>query len=402
MNSGGLIEGAGMFELMRGDQMHVICDFLARYVRKLHSDLYIKNILTKKAGLTFLDLIGPSDVSYVISLIENSKEVWSQAVSNGTNVDDTAGGEGGEKKAKPKFTTGEGKKRVFGETVWNKSGRLFFQRGVENWRKAFDSTTEEYKILREAWEKWVDERANQMVLGKWSRKTMKSVLATRKKKVQAGVSPQQGERGEGGDEDDEEVVKKVRYDSDVEFDQPYYDGDEDAGDEDGEVGAMDEEDGGSVDSNLVGEGEGYNGNDNDESSQSSGNEDDEEVNNLNQAFMEEEATSTGRATTTATARGMTMTMGRVATTTMTGRVAATMTGRAATTSTGRVVAMTAAATGERPAKQTRARAPMTTGTAAARSQGGHVNQKKRKATEPTIESPRTLTMRTRNEGVRKK
>ncbi len=217
MNSGGLIEGASMFELMRGDPMYVICDFLARYVRKLHSDLYIKNKLSKKAGLTFLDLIGPSDVSYVISLIENSKEVWSQAVSNGTNVDDTAGGEEGEKKAKPKFTTGEGKKRVFGETVWNKSGRLFFQQGVENWSKAFDSTTEEYKILREAWEKWVDERANQMVLGKWSRKTMKSVLATRKKKVQAGVSPRQGERGEGGDEDDEEVVKKVRYDSDVDL-----------------------------------------------------------------------------------------------------------------------------------------------------------------------------------------
>ena len=58
VNSGGLIEGAGMFELMRGDQMHVICDFLARYVRKLHSDLYIKNKLGKKAGLTFLDLIG--------------------------------------------------------------------------------------------------------------------------------------------------------------------------------------------------------------------------------------------------------------------------------------------------------------------------------------------------------
>jgi hypothetical protein len=33
------------------------------------------------------------------------------------------------------------------------------------------------------------------------------------------------------------VVKKVRYDFDVEFDQLYDDGDEDAGDEDGEVGA---------------------------------------------------------------------------------------------------------------------------------------------------------------------
>jgi hypothetical protein len=40
-NSGGLIEGAAMFEaLRRGDRMSVICDFLARYLRKLHSDLY--------------------------------------------------------------------------------------------------------------------------------------------------------------------------------------------------------------------------------------------------------------------------------------------------------------------------------------------------------------------------
>ena len=122
---------------------------------------------------------------------------------------------------------------------------------------------------------------------------------------------------------------------------------------------------------------------------------------------------TGRATTAATARGMMTTTGRVSTMTMTGRAAATTMGRVVATMTGRVVAMTgwvamtAAAMGERPAKQTRARAPtmtpatMTTGAAAAQSRGGHVNQKKRKATEPTIESPHTLTMRTRYEGVRK-
>ena len=117
---------------------------------------------------------------------------------------------------------------------------------------------------------------------------------------------------------------------------------------------------------------------------------------------------TGRATTAATTRGMMTTTGRVSTMTMTGRAAATTMGRVVTKMTGRVVAMTgwvamtAAAMGERPAKQTRARAPtMTTGAAAAQSRGGHVNQKKRKATEPTIESPHTLTMRTRYEGVRK-
>jgi len=35
VNLGGLIEGAAMFEALRGDPMGVICDFLARYLRKL-------------------------------------------------------------------------------------------------------------------------------------------------------------------------------------------------------------------------------------------------------------------------------------------------------------------------------------------------------------------------------
>jgi hypothetical protein len=214
VNLGCLIVGAEMFEALRGGPIDLICDFLARCVWKLYSNLYIKTKLSK-LGLSFLDHISPSDITYVITLIENSKEVWCQAISDGTN-DDTAGGEEGEKKApKPRFTSWEGKKRrVFGETVWNKAGRLFFQQGVENWSKAFDKTSEEYKILCKAWDKWVDKKANQMVLGKWTKKTMQSVLAmrkkkaTRKKRVEAGVSPQQGRRGAGSDEDGGEVVKK--------------------------------------------------------------------------------------------------------------------------------------------------------------------------------------------------
>jgi hypothetical protein len=63
------------------------------------------------------------------------------------------------------------------------------------------------------------------------------------------------------------------------------------------------------------------------------------------------------------------------------------------------VAMTAAVTGERLAKQTRARAATMTGGLAAPSGGARVNPKRWKATEPTIESPRTLTMKTRYDGV---
>jgi hypothetical protein len=194
--------------------MNCICDFLACYVRKLHSDQYSKKKLSAaKPGLSFLDIIGPSDISYVICLIKNSSNVWWQAISDGTNGDDTAGGEVVEKKAKPCFTlSGEGMKRVFGETVWNKAGRLFFQRGVKNWRQAYDKKTEEYKILlHEAWEEWVDKKANHMVLAKWTRKkTMQSVLATRKKRVEADISPQCGRWGEENDEDGaEKVVEKV-------------------------------------------------------------------------------------------------------------------------------------------------------------------------------------------------
>ena len=75
-----------------------------------------------------------------------------------------------------------------------------------------------------------------------------------------------------------------------------------------------------------------------------------------------------------------------------GRVAMTMMARAAMTTTGWVV-MTAAAMGERPVKQTRARAATMMGVAAAPSKGARVNPKKTKATEPT------LAMKTRYDGV---
>ena len=53
-------------------------DFFARYVRRVHSDDFTKKTLFKNPQTSFVDIIGPSDIAYIISIIKNSGEVWDQ------------------------------------------------------------------------------------------------------------------------------------------------------------------------------------------------------------------------------------------------------------------------------------------------------------------------------------
>jgi hypothetical protein len=79
-----------------------IYDFFASYVWKLHSDRYTKTTLNANHGQSFLDLIGPSDVAYVICLIKNSTGVWSHdpsAVAEDDGAEVTV--------PKPLYTRGE-------------------------------------------------------------------------------------------------------------------------------------------------------------------------------------------------------------------------------------------------------------------------------------------------------
>ena len=85
-------------------------DFFARYVRRVHSDDFIRKALLKTPKTSFVDIIGPSDIAYVISIIKNSGDVWSQdvkMVEMGVRVMGSR-----EKKNKPLFTQGEGAHRV--------------------------------------------------------------------------------------------------------------------------------------------------------------------------------------------------------------------------------------------------------------------------------------------------
>ncbi len=57
--------------------LNQIFNLFARYVRKVHSDKHICKVLMRyNAGRSFLDIIGPSDIAYIVSIMKNSKGMW--------------------------------------------------------------------------------------------------------------------------------------------------------------------------------------------------------------------------------------------------------------------------------------------------------------------------------------
>ncbi len=73
--------------------------------------------MKKYVNRVFLELISPSDIAYMPTLIKNGKGVWDQDVRMATN---THGG--GETKLRPLFTSGKGKKRLLGKSVRTREG----------------------------------------------------------------------------------------------------------------------------------------------------------------------------------------------------------------------------------------------------------------------------------------
>ncbi len=63
-----------MVKIERGSNLlDQIFNLIARYVRKVHSDEHICKVIRYNAGRSFLDIIGPSDIAYNVSIIKNSK-----------------------------------------------------------------------------------------------------------------------------------------------------------------------------------------------------------------------------------------------------------------------------------------------------------------------------------------
>ncbi len=62
------------------DLLNQIFNLIARYVRKVHSDEHIRKVICYSAGRSFLNIIGPSDIPYIVSIIKNSKGMWDQDI----------------------------------------------------------------------------------------------------------------------------------------------------------------------------------------------------------------------------------------------------------------------------------------------------------------------------------
>ena len=171
-------------------------DFFARYVRRVHSDDFTKKTLFKNPQTSFVDIIGPSDIAYIICIIKNSGEVWDQNMKMKAKGDRAIGS--GEEKKKPLFTKGEGAKRIKGETLWNNEGRKYFARAEAKWREIYNDE-EQMKVIYNKWEVWIDTKGKEIKIGDGSKKTFKSVMGMWYLPMVATEHKSEGEEeGDGG------------------------------------------------------------------------------------------------------------------------------------------------------------------------------------------------------------
>ncbi len=113
-----------------------VYDFLGRYVRRVHSNQFICMALKVTLQASYVDIIGLSDIVYVIAIIKNSGEMWDQDIRMKELGDKAMGKQ--EKKMQSLFTQGDGKKRTKGESLWNKEGMRFFSSAKEKWKEIYN------------------------------------------------------------------------------------------------------------------------------------------------------------------------------------------------------------------------------------------------------------------------
>ncbi len=95
----------------------------------MHSDSAITNELRNNEGLSFVDIISPSNI---ISVIKNGRNVWDQTIRMRELGAAVHGKQ--EVKLRSLFTEGTGKKKEQGKSLWSDEGRKYFKR-AEKWRE---------------------------------------------------------------------------------------------------------------------------------------------------------------------------------------------------------------------------------------------------------------------------
>ncbi len=78
----------GMKNYMNSMAPVYLYEFIARYVRKDHLDSIITQDLSENVGVSFINMITPSDIAYVICLVKNGKDMWDQKIQLMESGDD--------------------------------------------------------------------------------------------------------------------------------------------------------------------------------------------------------------------------------------------------------------------------------------------------------------------------
>ena len=60
--------------------IYELFDFFARCVQKVHSDEFIRKTMKINEGISFIDIIGPKNIAYVIALFKISEAMWDQDI----------------------------------------------------------------------------------------------------------------------------------------------------------------------------------------------------------------------------------------------------------------------------------------------------------------------------------
>ncbi len=96
----------------------------------MHSDEFIHKCLRYTPGRSYLDIIGPGNIAYIVSIIKNSKDMWDQDIRMQELGTQAIGSH--EKKLLPLFTSGSGQKRPQGKSLWNIEGMKYFHSAEKN------------------------------------------------------------------------------------------------------------------------------------------------------------------------------------------------------------------------------------------------------------------------------
>ena len=154
------------------ESMHdSIIHFLAKYVVKLYGVHRIRAWMGKNKGLTFLDMVTMSDLSYVTAVLENKVLVWEQdyETKDYSKADKdkfklhvwkglpSSAEKERFRKVQPKFSSSQGQKKRYLSHGWSKAGVLFYEKGVQMW-KSFSSDKDAWQGLEVLWDDYVREK----------------------------------------------------------------------------------------------------------------------------------------------------------------------------------------------------------------------------------------------------